>query len=87
MSPSIQAIILIVLLGTDVILDVGSLFRVQKPWPTWRLVIRSICGIGYIALFLVYVGLGSPFPEGYTYWGLGHEFAAPLVYILLCVTG
>jgi hypothetical protein len=86
-SPSIQAITLIVLLGADVILDVISLFRAQKQWPTWGLVIRSVCGIGYFALFLVYVGLGSPFPEGYTYWGVGHEFAALVVYILLCVTG
>lgn len=84
---SIQAIILIALLGADIILDVICLFRAQKPWPTWGLVVRSICGIGYVAVFLVYVGLGRPFPEGYTYWKLSPDLSAPVVYILLCVIG
>lgn len=48
---------------------------------------RLLCGLAYIALFLVYVGMGGPFPEGYTYWGVSTSFAAPVVYILLCVEG
>ncbi len=62
-----------------------TVFRAQKPWPTWGLVLRFIYGFVYITLFLVYVGLGSAFPEGYTYWGLSPHMAAPVVYILLCV--
>jgi hypothetical protein len=84
---SIQAIVLICVLFADVVLDVITLFRAQTPWPTWGLVLRVIYGIAYIALFLVYVGLGGPFPRGYTYWGLSVDMAAPVVYILLCVQG
>ena len=62
-----------------------TVFGAQRPWPTWGLVLRFICGFIYITLFLVYVGLGSAFPEGYTYWGLPPHMAAPVVYILLCV--
>lgn len=53
----------------------------------WGLGLRLFCGLSYIALFLVYVGMGGPFPEGYTYWGVSTRFAAPVVYILLCVEG
>jgi hypothetical protein len=85
--PSIQAIILIFFLFTDVILDIIVLFTVQKPWATWGLVLRFGCGITYITHFLLYVGLGGVFPEGYTYWGLTTSSAELVVYILLCVEG
>ncbi|KAK4153479.1 hypothetical protein C8A00DRAFT_15298 [Chaetomidium leptoderma] len=84
---SIQAVVLICVLFADIILDVITLFRAHAPWPTWGLVLRFVCGLAYIALFLVYVGLGGPFPKGYTYWGLSVDLAAPVVYTLLCVEG
>ena len=84
---SIEAIILICFLFADVALDVVTIVRAKKPWPTWGLGIRFTCGIAYIALFLVYIGLGDPFPQDYTYWGLPTRFAALVVYILLCVEG
>lgn len=71
----------------DVTLDLVVLLRVHKPWPTWGLGFRFACGITYVVHFLLYVGLGGAFPEGYTYWGLRADFAGPLVYILLCVSG
>ncbi|KAK4146067.1 uncharacterized protein C8A04DRAFT_26229 [Dichotomopilus funicola] len=83
----IQAIILIVFLFVDVLLDVVTLIRVQKHWLKWGLWLRFTCGIAYFALFLTYVGLGNPFPEGYTYWALPVSAAAPVVYLLLCITG
>ncbi|KAK4125568.1 hypothetical protein N657DRAFT_270687 [Parathielavia appendiculata] len=84
---SIQAIVLFCVVFTDVVLDLVTLFRAQKPWPTWGLVLRCLCGFAYMVLFLVYVGLGGPFPDGYTYWGLPMHAAAPLLYILLSVEG
>lgn len=83
----IQATILFVFLFVDVLLDVVTLVRVQKPWLKWGLWLRFACGIAYIALYLVYVGLGNPFPEGYTYWALPVSAAAPVMYLLLCITG
>jgi len=74
-------------LAADVILDVITLLRARSSWPMWGLVLRLLCGLAYIALFLVYVGMGGPFPEGYTYWGVSTSFAAPVVYILLCIEG
>jgi membrane-bound metal-dependent hydrolase YbcI (DUF457 family) len=84
---SIQGIVLLCVLFADVLLDAFTLFQAQKPWPIWGLVLRFICGIAYITFFLVYVGLGGPFPAGYTYWGLPIEFAAPVLYILLSFEG
>ncbi|KAH6856337.1 hypothetical protein B0I37DRAFT_73886 [Chaetomium sp. MPI-CAGE-AT-0009] len=84
---SIEAIILICFLCTDVALDAMTFFRAKKPWPTWGLGLRCTCGIAYFALFLIYIGLGDPFPQNYTYWGLPTRFAALVVYILLCVEG
>jgi hypothetical protein len=84
---SIEAIILICFLFADVVLDAVTIFRAKKPWATWGLGLRFTCGIAYIAIFLVYIGLGNPFPQNYTYWGLPTRFAALVVYILLCVEG
>ncbi|KAK4103438.1 hypothetical protein N658DRAFT_421236 [Parathielavia hyrcaniae] len=84
---SIQAIVLFCVLSADIALDIVTLFRVQTPWPTWGLALRSICGIAYIVLFLVYVGLGGPFPAEYTYWGLPTHSAAPVLYFLLSIEG
>ncbi|SPQ20157.1 9a6bcd60-0d52-4b5c-8ab5-f1ecde53fb23 [Thermothielavioides terrestris] len=84
---SIQAIILICLLFFDVVLDVVTLFRAQRRWPTWVLALRFGIGIAYIVLFLLYVGLGGVFPNGYTYWGVPVDSSATPVYVLLCVEG
>ncbi|KAK3897642.1 hypothetical protein C8A05DRAFT_19630 [Staphylotrichum tortipilum] len=84
---SIEAVILICVLSADVLLDAVTLLRARSPWPSWGWVLRLLCGLAYIALFLVYVGMGGPFPKGYTYWGVSTRFAAPVVYMLLCVEG
>ncbi|KAL2256842.1 hypothetical protein VTK26DRAFT_1036 [Humicola hyalothermophila] len=83
----IQAIVLIIVLGLDAILDVVVLVSVRSVWPAWGVGLRSACGIAYFALFLVYVGLGGVFPRSYTYWGLSADAAKLPVYVLLCVLG
>ncbi|KAK4237452.1 hypothetical protein C8A03DRAFT_44707 [Achaetomium macrosporum] len=84
---SINAVILICFLVVDIALDVITLFRAHRPWPTWGLVLRLVCGIVYIVLCLVYVGLGGVFPDRHTYWGLYADPAGIMVYVLLCVEG
>ncbi|KAK3306803.1 uncharacterized protein B0T15DRAFT_154132 [Chaetomium strumarium] len=84
---SINAVFAICFLSFDIALDVVTLSRVSRPWPTWGLVLRLGCGIVYIVIFLVYVGLGGVFPGRYTYWGLSADNAGIMVYVLLCVEG
>ncbi|KAL2200757.1 hypothetical protein P885DRAFT_28012 [Corynascus similis CBS 632.67] len=83
----VQAIILICILFADVVLDVITLLRVQKSWPALGLGLRFACGVAYIALFLIYVGMGGPFPKGHSYWSLSSSSASLLVYIILCTEG
>ncbi|KAL2164767.1 hypothetical protein VTH06DRAFT_62 [Thermothelomyces fergusii] len=83
----VQAIILICFFFADAVLDAVTLLRVQKPWSKLGLGLRFACGIAYITNFLVYVGLGQPFPRGHTYWGMSSSSAELLVYVVLCVEG
>ncbi|KAK3390774.1 hypothetical protein B0H63DRAFT_539234 [Podospora didyma] len=88
-SPSSQAVALLVLLGLDICLDIFSLLRqpLHAPWPCWALLLRLIYGIGYLTLFMVYIGIGRVFPAGYTYWSIRPDWAGPAVYFLLWVLG
>ncbi|KAL2172914.1 hypothetical protein VTG60DRAFT_92 [Thermothelomyces hinnuleus] len=83
----VQAILLICFLFADIVLDVVTLLRAQKPWSKLGLGLRFACGIAYITVFLIYIGLGRPFPSGHTYWGMSSGSAALLVYVILCVEG
>lgn len=84
---SSAAILLTVLLGLDVLLDFQSIGRYDKMWKGWALACRVLVAVGYAAVFAAYVAVGGAFPEGYTYWGLSAEYAAPLVYVFLWVLG
>ena len=75
------------LLGIDIILDVSSVVRLRGMWPSWAVLLRLICGVGYIANFMAYVGLGRVFPFGYTYWGIAEGFCGPIVYLFLWLAG
>ena len=44
-------------------------------------------GVGYLAVFTVYVAFGRVFPPGYTYWSLPAGFVAPVVYLFLWLLG
>ncbi|KAK3939493.1 hypothetical protein QBC46DRAFT_144754 [Diplogelasinospora grovesii] len=85
MSP--QAITLLTLLAIDTALDITSLVRLHKIWPSWALLLRLICGIGYLALFMVYVGMGRVFPYSFTYWSMAPGYAGPVVYLFLWLIG
>lgn len=51
------------------------------------MLLRLLAGLGYIAMFLVYVGFREVFPHGYSYWGMGSGFSDPVVYLFLWVIG
>ncbi|KAK3366500.1 hypothetical protein B0H63DRAFT_490464 [Podospora didyma] len=88
-SPGSQAVALLVLLGLDTYLDIFSLLRrpLHAPEPCWAILLRLVYGIGYLTLFMVYVGIGRVFPAGYTYWSIRPDWAGPAVYFLLWVLG
>ncbi|KAK1771487.1 hypothetical protein QBC33DRAFT_591853 [Phialemonium atrogriseum] len=78
----------IALLCADVALDVSAVAaRSRGCWPAWALVPRLACGVGYLAVFMAYVGLGRVFPDGYTFWGVEEGFCGPFVYLLLWLIG
>lgn len=75
------------LVATDISLDIYSIGRAKKKWQALALLLRLLAGLGYIAMFLVYVGFREVFPHGYSYWGMGSGFSDPVVYIFLWVIG
>lgn len=81
------AIALTILVATDISLDIYSVARAKKKWQSLALVARLLVGLGYIAMFLVYVGFREVFPRGYAYWGMTSGFSDPIVYLLLWVIG
>lgn len=81
------AIALTVLVATDISLDIYSVGRAKRKWQALALLLRLLAGLGYIAMFLVYVGFREVFPHGYSYWGMGSGFSDPVVYLFLWVIG
>jgi hypothetical protein len=79
--------VIILLLGIDVLLDIQSFVSLSQKWPSWALLLRLTCGIGYLTIFMVYVGLGRVFTPGYSYWGIESGFAGPIVYLFLWLIG
>ena len=51
------------------------------------MVLRLLCGVGYIAIFLVYIGLHGAFPPDFTYWGMDSLHAGPVLYSFLWILG
>lgn len=82
-----QAVALLAFLGVDTLLDILSLVRLHKPWPTWALLLRLMNGVVYIIMFLIYVAHGRVFPAGFTFWAMAPGFAGPVVYIFLWLLG
>jgi hypothetical protein len=78
---------LAILLGLDACLDVLSLIRLNKKWHGWALVPRLLIGIGYLAVFMAFLGLSNIFPFGYTYWDLEPGYSGPMVYLFLWLLG
>lgn len=82
-----QAITLCVFLGIDAGFDAFSVAFFRSLWPGWVLLLRLIFGVGYLAIFMAYIGIGRVFPYGYTYWGLDRGYAGPVVYLFLWLIG
>ncbi|CAK7233282.1 hypothetical protein SEUCBS140593_008549 [Sporothrix eucalyptigena] len=83
-----QAIALIILLVADLGLDAMTFVLLRRPkHPTGVIVSRLVLGLSYIALFMVYVGVGDVFPRHYTFWGLTRAFSGPVVYLFLWMLG
>ncbi|CAK7213681.1 hypothetical protein SBRCBS47491_001887 [Sporothrix bragantina] len=91
------AIALIILLAGDIVLDFLTVVRLVRVHlartPTWpshptiAIVVRLALGLGYLTLFMVYVGMGNVFPRGYTFWGLTRALSGPVVYLFLWMLG
>lgn len=75
------------LLSLDICLDIQSAVRFRKQWLGVLVLLRLTCGIGYLAVFMVYVAMGHVFTAGYTYWGLESGYAGPVVYLFLWLIG
>ncbi|KAK3379201.1 hypothetical protein B0T24DRAFT_147597 [Lasiosphaeria ovina] len=85
---SSQAVALLVLLGLDISLDILSLLRLpHTTWPVWALLLRMTFGIGYVTLFLVYIGIGHVFPNTYTFWAIPPDRSGPVIYLFLWLLG
>lgn len=82
-----QAIAVLIILSFDIILDLATLIQPRQPHSGWSLLLRVIFGIGYLAVFMAYIGLGRVFPGGYSYWGLPSGYAWPIVYLFLWLIG
>lgn len=78
---------LIAVVAADFCLDIYAVIRLRKDWLGWAIVFRLLLGLGYIAQFLVYIGVQQIFPSRYTYWDLTTRYSEPVVYILLLGLG
>jgi hypothetical protein len=78
---------LTVLLSIDILVDLFAAVRARHPWLGTAVLLRLILGIGYLAIFMVYVGLGLVFPPNFSYWGIERGYAGPVVYLFLWLIG
>ncbi len=65
----------------------GSAAESAAAHPSAVIVARLVLGISYLALFMVYVGMGAVFPHRYVFWGLTRGLAGPVVYLFLWTIG
>ncbi|TEA12076.1 hypothetical protein C8034_v006798 [Colletotrichum sidae] len=77
------AVVLIIILSTDILLDARSIVHAHDPWPAWALVFRLVLGAALIAIFWVYIALSDVFAPGFTYWGMNDTYGRVLSYMFL----
>ncbi|KAK1995863.1 hypothetical protein LX36DRAFT_558351, partial [Colletotrichum falcatum] len=77
------AVVLLVFLSADVLLDARSIVHAHEAWPGWALLLRLVIGTSAIAIFWVYIGLGEVFAPGFTYWGMSEMYGRVLAYMFL----
>jgi hypothetical protein len=82
-----QAVVLIVLLSLDLLLDALCVVRMRKKWFAWALFLRLVLAIGYLAIFMAYIALKRAFPVGFTCWGMATDYSNPVVYLFLWLIG
>lgn len=81
------AIIIVFFTAVDIAIDLIHTMLLCLPWSAVALVPQLLTGIGYLAIFMAYVGLGKVFPAGYTYWRLKTGYSGPVVYLFLWTLG
>ncbi|KAF4855871.1 hypothetical protein CGCSCA4_v000846 [Colletotrichum siamense] len=78
------AVALIIMLSTDILLDARSIVHAHDPWPGWALLLRLALGLGFIAVFAVYIALGGDvFAPDFEYWGMSDAYGRVLAYMFL----
>ncbi|KAF9873775.1 hypothetical protein CkaCkLH20_08885 [Colletotrichum karsti] len=78
------AVALIIMLSTDILLDARSIVHAHDPWPGWALILRLVLGLGYIAVFAVYIAFGGDvFAPDFEYWGMSDSYGRVLAYMFL----
>lgn len=81
------AIAIIVIAAADMMIDGVHTLLFFLRWTSYALLPRLLLGMGYLSVFMAHVGLQKVFPPGYTYWGLGPDYAGPVVYLYLWALG
>lgn len=72
------------MLSTDILLDARSIVHSHDPWPGWALIVRLALGLGYIAVFAVYIAFGGDvFAPDFEYWGMSDGYGRVLAYMFL----
>ncbi|KAH7171034.1 hypothetical protein EDB81DRAFT_188293 [Dactylonectria macrodidyma] len=80
-----KALLLMIALAGDVLLDMRSINLHDRSWSDWALVARSLSSSVYLGILISFLAAEQVFPADYTYWNLVPEEAGEPVLALLCV--
>lgn len=80
-----KAVLLIIALACDVVLDMRSIRLCDRSWNDWALLARSLSASVYLGLLIAFLAAERVFPIDYTYWNMAPEEAGEPVIALVCV--
>ncbi|KAH7163148.1 hypothetical protein B0J13DRAFT_30764 [Dactylonectria estremocensis] len=80
-----KALLLLIALAGDVVLDMRSINLHDRSWSDWALAARSLSSSVYLGVLISFLAAERVFPVDYTYWNLVPEEAGEPVLALLCV--
>lgn len=80
-----KAVLLIIALACDVVLDMRSIRLCDRSWNDWALLARSLSASVYLGILIAFLAAERVFPIDYTYWNMAPEEAGEPVIALVCV--
>ncbi|KAF7544747.1 hypothetical protein G7Z17_g9698 [Cylindrodendrum hubeiense] len=80
-----KAVLLIIALACDVVLDVRSIRLYDRSWSDWALLARTLSASVYLGILIAFLAAERVFPTDYTYWNMAPAEAGGPVLALVCV--